>query len=120
MEGIHLKKLARRKKIRSIVTNGMDFIPIIGSFKMIVEGLRGKQLMTKIEMKGIVRALHMFMGIVFLLLDITGIGAILSAVGKGAIKYSELLMLRKLEENLARHIVEEDVPHTYHELQETS
>lgn len=109
LHAVHLKNIEKNaKKTRNIVTNVTDFIPVVGSIKMILEGLEGRQYVTHKEIKGISRIVHTIAGAVFLGLDLTGVGAIASELGKGVIKLGERAMLRSLEEKLAREAIEKE------------
>ncbi len=100
---------ARTEKFRKVVTNVTDFVPVIGSIKMILEGWNGKQYGTENEIKGAGRVVHTISGVVFLGLDLTGVGVIASEFGKGVIKIGERVAVRTLEERLARKVVEKEV-----------
>jgi hypothetical protein len=88
-----------------IITNGVDFLPIVGSAKMLLEGVLGKQYGTHKELIGKVRILHGVSGLVFLVLDATGIGAIASEAGKLGVKLS----LRTLEKETVEKVLESQV-----------
>jgi hypothetical protein len=98
----------KAQTVKKITTNVVDFIPIVGSIKMILEGLKGKQYGTEKEITGSRRLVHGISGVVFLGLDITGVGAIASEVGKGVIKIGERALVRNAEEALAREVVEKE------------
>ncbi len=85
----------------TVVTNTVDFIPVIGSAKMILESLRGKQYGTDKELSGKLRFIHGLSGALFLAADLTGIGAIASELGKAGIKLS----LRSLEKKALQNVV---------------
>lgn len=87
---------------KSLATNIIDFIPVIGSTKMIIEGIRGRQFGTNHEITGLGRVLHTGSGALFLVLDVTGVGAIASSLGKGifkagVFKVGERIALKELE-----------------------
>lgn len=106
---IHVRSIQEKaKRVKRAVTNITDFVPVIGSIKMILEGLKGKQYGTEKEITGLGRFIHTTSGIVFLALDLTGVGAILSEVGKGVIKIGERALVRSAEETLAREVVEKE------------
>ena len=107
---IHLETLQlKAEKVKRIVTNVTDFVPIIGSIKMIMEGWNGKQYGTEKEVKGVGRVVHTASGVIFLALDLTGIGAIASELGKGALKVGERAVVKSIEATLAREVVEKEV-----------
>jgi hypothetical protein len=95
-------------RTRRIITNVTDFVPIIGSVKMIIEGIRGKQYGTEKEINGMARALHTGAGTIFLGLDMTGVGIIASEIGKGALKFGERVAVRKLEQKIARDAIKKE------------
>jgi len=104
-----LKKLKEKEDKRDKrLTNLSDFIPVIGSIKMIAEGLQGKQYLTEKEIKGGKRFFHTLFGALFLGLDITGIGAIASGLGKGAIKIGERLVLEEIGEGIEKEVLEKE------------
>ena len=70
----------------SFVTNSADFIPVIGSGKMIIESMRGRQFGTGKRYNPLQRIIHGVAGAGFLAADMTGIGSIASLAGKGAMK----------------------------------
>lgn len=90
-------KQATRSTRKKVVTNVVDFVPVIGSAKMILEGIQGKQLGTEKEIKGLGRVVHTVSGAAFLALDLTGVGAIASEIGKGGLKVGERIIARRLE-----------------------
>jgi hypothetical protein len=96
------------ERVTRIATNVTDFIPIVGSAKMILEGVRGRQYGTEQKIEGVGRIVHTVSGVVFLALDMTGVGAIASEFGKGVIKVGERTLVRTLEENLAKEIVQKE------------
>lgn len=99
------QKLATTKKV---VTNVSDFIPIIGSGKMVIEGLRGKQFGTGKDIHGYQRFLHTAFGVGFFALDCTGVGAIGSELGKGALKVGEQAALKTAEQIIAHQIIKKE------------
>ncbi len=110
LDAIHLQSVkAKADKIKRIATNVTDFVPVVGSIKMILEGWNGKQYGTEKEIKGVGRIIHTTSGVVFLALDLTGIGAIASELGKGVIKVGERVAVRTIEENLAREVIGKEV-----------
>ncbi len=100
---VHLAMLAADEKyrVRSRVTNITDFIPVVGSAKMIHEAVTGRQLGTGKKIEGWQRALHGVTGTAFLAADVTGVGAVGSVIGKvlvrGAVKAGEKMTLRAVE-----------------------
>lgn len=88
-----------------MITNGVDFLPIIGSAKMLIEGVLGKQYGTNKELTGKVRILHGASGLLFLALDVTGVGAIASEAGKLGLKLS----LRTLKKETVEKVFESQV-----------
>jgi hypothetical protein len=90
------------------VSTATDFVPVIGSIKMIVEGLRGSQIGTEKEIKGLGRFIHTASGVVFLALDMTGVGAIGSEIGKGVVKLGERALVKKTEASLVRETLEKE------------
>lgn len=83
---------------KKITTNVVDFIPVVGSAKMILEGLRGKQYGTDTPITGKQRIVHTVSGAVFLGLDVTGVGALLSEAGKAALKVGEKFLVKEAVE----------------------
>jgi hypothetical protein len=94
-----LKIHTTRTRVGRTATNVVDFIPIIGSAKMIIEAIRGEQFGTEKEISGKVRLIHGISGVGFLVADLTGIGAIASEFGKAGIKILEKEVLVKIVEN---------------------
>lgn len=90
------------------ITNVTDFVPVIGSAKMIIEGFKGKQYMTEKEIIGTQRVFHTVSGVVFLALDLTGVGAIASEVGKGVIKVGERYVFRRIGSGIERKVLEKE------------
>lgn len=110
VEAIDIQALHTKvEKTKRIVTNVADFVPVVGSIKMIMEGLKGEQYGTEKEIKGVERVVHTASGVVFLALDLTGIGAIASELGKGVLKIGERAVIRSFEETLAREVVAKEV-----------
>lgn len=102
---------AHKKKIATLLTNGIDFIPVIGSIKMVIEGVRGEQFGTHKTFLEIPRGIHTIAGFSFLVLDMTSIGTIFSELGKGFFKLGERTLIKSAEEVITRdavvHVVEE-------------
>lgn len=110
LEAIHQESEMKKKEHRtSLTTNALDFLPVIGSAKMIAEGLRGKQFGTDKEIKGLGRLVHTASGVGFLALDMTGIGALASELGKGALKVGEHVAVGAVEKTLEKTITKEAV-----------
>lgn len=108
LDELHALVEAKKKKVNTITTNLIDFVPVIGSAKMIVEGLRGKQYGTDHEIHGMHRALHAITGAAFLALDLTGAGVIASELGKGVFKIGERALLKKTGEAVSREVLEKE------------
>lgn len=70
-------------KFKRLALGSVDFIPIVGSAKMIGEGVAGKTMSGEDLTKGR-RILHTVEGVVFLTLDLTGVGVIGSESLKAA------------------------------------
>lgn len=100
------EKYAQKKRI---VTNIVDFVPFVGSAKMAIEGIRGKQFGTDKEIHGVARVMHTAFGVGFFALDCTGVGIIAEELGKGVIKFGEIAALRTAEEIAAREIIKKEV-----------
>lgn len=96
------KYLLKKHKRRSVISKVSDFLPIIGSSKMILEGMTGEQMGTKKILEGWRRAVHGVSGAAFLAADLTGIGAVGSIVGKGLIRGGIKLRERSLEKNVLK------------------
>lgn len=93
---------------KNIITNVIDLIPVIGSVKMILEGINGEQYISHKKIIGRSRELYSISGLIFLFLDITGLGAIMSDLGKGIIKLGEHFTLKKIELAIERDLVEKE------------
>lgn len=74
-------EISRLKKIGSV---GLDFIPVIGPGKMLVEAYKGRTL-DGTRLEGWKRALHSLEGACFLILDATGVGAVATKATKGSL-----------------------------------
>ncbi|MBP6948527.1 MAG: hypothetical protein KBC41_04170 [Candidatus Pacebacteria bacterium] len=98
----------KTERLKRITTNVVDFIPIVGSAKMMIEGILGKQYGTDKEIQGLNRVIHTVSGTAFLALDVTGLGSLLSEVGKGALKIGERAIVRSAEEKIARATFEKE------------
>lgn len=105
------KHLLQKKKTIALITNVLDFIPVIGSVKMVAEGIRGEQFGTHKKLSDIPRGIHTVAGFSFLVLDMTSIGTIFSELGKGFFKLGERTLVKSAEEVITRdaviHVVEE-------------
>lgn len=91
----------KKEKIKRIATNVTDFVPVIGSAKMILEGIKGEQMGTNKKIESWSRIIHGTSGVVFLVLDLTGIGAIGSELGKIGVKVA----LRSIEKETLKKVV---------------
>ncbi|PIR97243.1 MAG: hypothetical protein COT91_02410 [Candidatus Doudnabacteria bacterium CG10_big_fil_rev_8_21_14_0_10_41_10] len=77
------------KKLANIASSGLDFVPVMGPAKMLIEAGRGRTLHgTKLE--GSKQAWHALEGATFLALDITGVGTAVKG-GKAAVIGSKFL-----------------------------
>ncbi|MDI9354828.1 MAG: hypothetical protein QM532_01170 [Cyanobium sp. MAG06] len=85
-------------------SEAVDFVPVVGSVKMIAEGLRGKQYGSGKEIKGVNRAIHAVAGAGFLVSDLTGIGAVASIAGKGALKVGVKTMEKRAEQGIEKKV----------------
>ena len=103
---IHEAMLAadEKYKVRSRITNITDFVPVVGSAKMMQEAVTGRQIGTGKKIEGWRRVVHGVTGTAFLAADLTGVGAVGSVVGKaflrGAIKGGEKIVLQSAEKRL--------------------
>lgn len=88
-----------------IITNLLDFIPIVGSIKMVIEGLQGKQFGTRKVLSGVPRSVHTIFGLSFFILDMTSFGTIFSEIGKGILKLGERVALKSAEEIMTRDVL---------------
>ena len=86
------------KKNIIFLTNALDFIPLVGSVKMIVEGIQGRQFGTRKELRDVPRGIHTVAGFSFLFLDMTTVGVIFSEFGKGIIKIGTKTLVKSVEE----------------------
>lgn len=91
-------------KKSSLASDAADFIPVIGSLKMISESLHGKQYGSDTPITGKVRLVHGVSGVGFLIADMTGIGIIASSFGKAVVKIG----VRTLEKKLANEIIKKE------------
>lgn len=86
-----------KSKLFRFASGAVDFVPVVGSSKMILESFKGKTLGGE-ELKGWGRFLHGASGAVFLAMDCTGFGSIASEMGKGgevtAVKMGPKLITR--------------------------
>ena len=90
------KRIDGKNKVLRIGTNLVDFLPIVGSLKMFVEGIRGKQFGTEKEMVGKQRLLHGISGALFFVLDLTSFGAIVSEIGKIGFKVGNKIISEQM------------------------
>jgi hypothetical protein len=97
-----------RRSFVGLITNVADFIPIVGSLKMIAEGIFGKQLGTEIPLVGRSRLVHLSGGLVFLFLDLSSVGLIISELGKGGIKIGEKFFFTKVKRKLSSKTLHEE------------
>ena len=74
-------------KAKILATEAVNFIPFVGSAKMIAEGAKGRELITGRELKGKERFMHTAEGAVFFALDFTGVGGV---AGKAATRGGRL------------------------------
>lgn len=98
-------RLMKPSKGTTIATNAADFVPVVGSGKMIMESLRGKQYGTDKEINGIGRAVHGAAGAVFLAADLTGAGAVTSVGGKALVRGSMHLAGKVAEKGVEKMAV---------------
>lgn len=73
-------------RVKRRITNLTDFVPVVGSAKMLAEAFKGEQYVTGQKIEGWKRGLHGVTGAAFLAADLTGVGAVGSLIGKGALK----------------------------------
>jgi len=99
------EKMIKVERVKRIATNVTDFVPVIGSIKMMLEGTRGVQYGTGKKLPFLTRLIHGTSGAVFLALDITGVGVIASELGKLGIKIG----LRALEKRTLTKVIESAV-----------
>lgn len=103
----HQKLKEEEDRFHRVISNIVDFVPVVGSIKMALEGIQGKQFGTGKELHGIERGLHTVSGVSFLVLDLTGVGTIISEFGKGAFKIGGRGFVKVIEELLAHDIAKE-------------
>ncbi len=89
------------ERLKRISTNVADFVPVIGSAKMVIEGIRGKQFGTEKEITGTLRLLHGTSGALFFVADLTGIGAIASEFGKAGVKIGTRMLEKEIMKKTA-------------------
>lgn len=70
--------------LKTMASMGFDFIPVLGPGKMLIEAKNGKTL-DGAKLEGWKRALHALEGGAFLILDLTGVGAIGTKAAKGSV-----------------------------------
>jgi hypothetical protein len=79
-----------KSRLKTLASLGIDFIPVVGPAKVLIEASAGKTLDgTKLE--GWRRGLHALEGATFLLLDLTGVGAVATKTAKGSLVSGKLL-----------------------------
>ncbi|MBX4191622.1 MAG: hypothetical protein KW804_02385 [Candidatus Doudnabacteria bacterium] len=66
---------SKKEKLYKLGMDAVDFVPVVGSAKMIAEGLAGKTMGGE-ELSGTKRLIHTAEGAVFLALDLTGVGVV--------------------------------------------
>ena len=121
LDTIHIEAEQKEKeRKKKIATNVVDFVPIVGSVKMILEGMRGKQYGTEKEIKGFGRLAHTVAGAVFLSLDVAGVVTLgtstaAAEAGKGFFKIGEHALLGAVEKSLIREAGEQVVVKTVEE-----
>jgi hypothetical protein len=93
------------KKSILIITNLLDFVPLVGSIKMIVEGVKGRQFGTGKELRDVPRGIHTVAGFSFLFLDMTTVSVIFSEFGKGLVKLGVRTLEKTAEGAIARDSV---------------
>lgn len=103
----HQKLKEEEDRFHRVISNIVDFVPVVGSIKMALEGIQGKQFGTGKELHGVERGLHTVSGVSFLVLDLTGVGTIISEFGKGAFKIGGRGFVKVIEELLAHDIAKE-------------
>ncbi len=88
--------------VKKWTSHAADFVPVIGSAKMVYESMRGTQVGTGTSISGWQRAVHGATGAAFLAADLTGVGALGSIAGKalarGGVKVGERMMTKAGEE----------------------
>lgn len=87
-------------KHHALASDITDFVPVVGSAKMIKEAISGEQMGTGNKIEGWRRVVHGVTGAAFLAADLTGIGAVGSIAGKalmrGGIKVGEKVAERQI------------------------
>ena len=90
---INEKDPEAKSRLFKFTAGAMDFVPVAGPAKMLMEAGAGKTLGGE-ELNGWKRTLHGLEGGVFLAIDLTGFGAVatkLAKAGKGGMKAGKLL-----------------------------
>ncbi len=99
-------------KHHAAASNIADFVPVIGSIKMITEAVSGEQMGTLKKIEGWRRAVHGVTGAAFLAADLTGVGAVGSLAGKalmrGGIKVGEKIVERKILESGEKTLLKQE------------
>ncbi len=98
----------RKEKVLRVASAVTDFIPVIGSVKMMAESFRGEQVGTGKVLQGKARFFHGLAGTLFLALDITGVGAVASEIGKGILKISERMAMKAVERKASQEILKRE------------
>lgn len=98
-------------KVKNWTSHAADFVPVVGSAKMVYEAVKGEQIGTGKSISGWQRAAHGVTGAAFLAADLTGVGALGSIAGKaiarGGIKIGEHVIEQSAEKVAERIAVEQ-------------
>lgn len=98
-------------KVKNWTSHTADFVPVVGSAKMVYEAVKGEQIGTGKSISGWQRAAHGVTGAAFLAADLTGVGALGSIAGKaiarGGIKIGEHVIEQSAEKVAERIAVEQ-------------
>ena len=96
--------------VKSWASHAADFVPVLGSAKMVYEAVNGEQFGTGKSISGWQRAAHGATGAVFLAADLTGVGALGSIAGKaltrGGIRLGEHIIETSAVEAGSRAVIE--------------
>ncbi|MDQ5957050.1 MAG: hypothetical protein QG614_21 [Patescibacteria group bacterium] len=94
------KYLAPHYRRQEIGSAALDFVPVLGSAKMVHESFTGQQEFTGHKIEGWRRLVHGVSGAAFLASDLSGVGAVASLGGKallrGGIKFGEKIASKSL------------------------
>lgn len=97
-------------KVKNWTSHAADFVPVVGSAKMVYEAVKGEQIGTGKSISGWQRAAHGVTGAAFLAADLTGVGALGSIAGKaiarGGIKIGEHIIESSAVEAGSRTVIE--------------